>query len=149
MALNFEKYAQEGNTFIKMLAGNLGHPEETGRTGIILRAVMHTLRDLLSFGESLNMISQLPMFLKGLYVDGWEYREKPADIRSKEDFYKEVERYQDQYGEQKFDWDKSTADIVHGVLSSLRKYISEGEMQDISVQMPKAIKELFREPVHH
>jgi uncharacterized protein (DUF2267 family) len=148
MALNFEKYAQEGNSFIKELAGNLGHPEEKGRTGIILRAVMHTMRDLLSFGESLNMISQLPMFLKGLYVDGWEYREKAADIRTKEDFYKEVERHQEQYGEQRFDWDKSTAEIVHGVLSSLKKYISSGEMEDISVQMPKAIKELFREPVH-
>jgi len=147
MALNFEKYANEGNSFVKTLASNLGHPEETGRTGIILRSVLHTLRGRLSIGESLNLVSQLPMFLKGIYVDNWEYSEKPISIRKKEEFYDEVERMQDLYGEQKFDWKISTAEIVGIVLSTLGKYISKGEFEDIITQMPKPLKELFHEKV--
>lgn len=147
MALNFEKYAHEGNSFMKTLAKNLGHPDEIGRCGIILRAVFHTLRERLSIGESLNLVAQLPMFLKGIFVDNWEYSEKPVDIRTKEEFYDEVERYQDQYGEQKFDWQISTAEIVDIVFSTLRKYVSEGEFDDIVTQMPKALKDLFRERV--
>lgn len=149
MALNFDKYAHEGNSFMKALASNLGHPDEIGRCGIILRAVLHTLRERLSIGESLNLVAQLPMFLKGIYVDSWEYSEKPVDIRTKEEFYDEVERYQDQYGEQRFDWQISTAGIVDIVFETLRKYISAGEFEDIVTQMPKALKELFSEKVKH
>ncbi len=29
MALNFEKYAQEGNEFVNKLAADLGHPEKS------------------------------------------------------------------------------------------------------------------------
>lgn len=148
MGLNFEKYAHEGNSFIKELAANLGHPEETARTGIILKAVFHTLRDKLSIGESLNLISQLPMFLKGIYVDNWEYKEKPSDVRSVEDFKDEVKRYQDLYGEQQFNWETPTEEIIRTVLSSLSKYISAGEMEDIISQMPRPLKKFFKEIVH-
>lgn len=149
MALNFEKYAQEGNSFIKTLAGNLGHPDETGRTGIIVRAVLHTLRERITIGESLNFIAQLPMFIKGIYVDNWEYSEKNSSIKTREDFFNRVEELQDQYGEQRFDWQISTEEIVRIVLSTLGKYVSEGEWEDIVTQMPKDLKELFKERVHH
>ena len=149
MGLNFEKYAHEGNSFIKELAGNLGHPEETGRTGIILRAVLHTLRERLSIGESLNLVSQLPVFLKGIYVDNWEYKDKPSEIRTIEDFKNEVKRLQDHYGEQQFNWETPTEEIIRTVISTLGKYISKGEFEDIMTQMPKPLKELFREAVQH
>lgn len=148
MSLNFDKYANEGNSFIKELARNLGHGDEIARTGIILRAVLHTLRERLSIGESLNLISQLPMFIKGIYVDNWEYKEK-SDIRTIEEFKDEVKRLQDLYGEQQFDWDIPTEEIIRIVISSLGKYISEGEMEHIITQMPKNLKVLFQEKAHH
>ncbi len=148
MALNFEKYAQEGNLFMKNLAKNLGHPEEIGRTGIILRAVLHTLRERITISESFNMLSQLPMFLKAVYVDNWKYREKPIGIKTIEEFSSEVEKHQAQYGEQEFDWGQSTEKIVKTVFRELGAYISEGEFEDIMAQMPKEIKGLFRETVH-
>lgn len=149
MGLNFEKYAHEGNSFIKELAKNLGHPDETARTGIILRAVFHTLRKRLSIGESLNLVSQLPMFLKGIYVDNWEYSEKPSEIKSVEDFKDEVKRLQDLYGEQQFNWETPTEEIVRTVFSTLGRYVSEGEFEDIVSQMPKPLRDLFPEKVHH
>lgn len=149
MALNFEKYAQEGSSFIKLLAKNLGHPDEIGRTGIILRAVLHTLRERITIGESLNMLSQLPMFLKGIYVDNWEYRDKPLGIKTREDFINEVLAHQNQYGERKFDWDMTTEEIIRTVLSTLGKYVSKDEAENIMSQLPKEIRELFREQVHH
>ncbi|MFW5793673.1 MAG: DUF2267 domain-containing protein [Bacteroidota bacterium] len=147
MALNFEKYAQEGNRFINDLAEKLGHPEETARTGIILRAVMHTLRERITMSESLNLLSQLPMFLKGLYVENWKFREKPVDIKTKEAFLEEVEKYQDQYGEQKFSWNKSTEKISQIVIAALGEYVSKGEFEDIIDQMPMDIKDLFLESI--
>ncbi len=148
MALNFDKYAQEGNFFVKNLAKSLDHPEEIGRTGIVLRAVLHTLRERITISESLNMIAQLPMFLKAVYVDNWKYREKPLTLRKIEEFTAEVEKHQEQYGEYEFSWNKSTEEIVKIVLKELGKYISEGEFEDIIAQMPENLKELFRESVH-
>ncbi len=145
MAINFEKAAHEGNEFLNRLAKSLGHPEEKGRTGIIMRSVMHTLRERITIAESLNLLAQLPMFLKGIYVDKWKYQEKPTNIRRKEEFLDAVKNHQAHYGEQDFDWEKSTEDIVKIVLRELGTYVSNGEFEDIMAQMPPSIKELIRE----
>jgi len=144
MALNFNKYAEEGNRFVNNLAEELGHPEEISRTGIVLRAVMHSLRERITVSESLHFLSQLPMFLKAIYVDEWKYREKPLDLNTVEDFKEEVKLHQMQYGEQEFNWSKSTEEIIKTVFAALNTYVSEGEFEDIIAQMPKDLKELFR-----
>lgn len=146
MALNFNKYAEEGNLFVKNLAKNLGHPNETGRTGIVLRAVLHTLRERITISESFNMMAQLPMFLKAIYVDNWKYREKPIRL-DKEEFLKEVERHQNQYGEYEFSWEKSTENIVKLVIKELSSYIAKGEFEDIMAQLPEDIETMFRESI--
>ncbi|MFW6223009.1 MAG: DUF2267 domain-containing protein [Bacteroidota bacterium] len=148
MALNFLKFAEEGQHFVNELAVELGHPEETGRTGILLRAVLHVLRERLTIAESFNLISQLPMALKGIYADNWIFHEKPHKMKTKEEFAEEVEKYQAQYGEQAFNWNKSTEEIILIVLRALNKYISRGEMEDIIAQMPQDLKAFFRESMN-
>ncbi len=56
-----------------------------------------------------------------------------------------VKNHQAQYGEQDFDWEKSTEDIVKIVLRELSTYVSRGEFEDIMAQMPQPIKELIHE----
>ncbi len=145
MALNFDKYAQDANGFIKHLAEHLGHPGETSTTGRILRAILHTLRDRLTISESLDLLSQLPMFLKAVYVENWKYREKPTGINTIETFTGAVEKHQDEYGENDFAWSKSTREIIHITLHELSVYISPGESNHIVAQLPEDLKEMFRE----
>lgn len=148
MAINFDKYAQEGNLFVKNLAEKLGHPNEVARTGILLRAVLHTLRDRITIGESLNMMAQLPMFLKAVYVEDWKYSEQPTKISTMEEFSEEVEKHQEQYGEQEFSWKKSTEELVQIILGELATYISQGEFEDIKSQLPEGLYALFEESIH-
>ncbi|WMJ73733.1 DUF2267 domain-containing protein [Cytophagaceae bacterium ABcell3] len=143
--INFEKFVNEGHRILNELSVELGHPEEKERTGIVLRAVLHTLRNHISIPQSLNLLAQLPMFLKGIYVEQWKYHEKPIRIKSLEHFAEEVEKEQSNFGESRFDWDQSTIDISKTVLNYLRKYISEGEIEDITAELPKELKELFYE----
>ena len=145
MALNFDKYAQEGNAFVNNLADKLGHPRETGRTGILLRAVLHTLRDRITVEESLNMISQFPAFIKAIYAENWKAREKPLQIRTVGEFCEQVKEHQSMYGEQEFDWNKSTEELVGIVLESLSDYVTEGEAGNVIAQLPEEMKEYFRE----
>ncbi len=144
MALNFEKYAQEGNQFLNALARELGHPEEVGRSGILLRAVLHTIRERITISESLHFLSQFPMFLKAVYVDGWKYRDKPLKIDSKEAFLDEIKHHQDQYGEMEFSWKKSTEELTGIVLSEINKHVSEGEFEHIMAQMPTEIRKMIQ-----
>ena len=145
MALNFDKYAHEGNEFVNRLSAKLGHPEETTRTGIVLRAVLHTLRDSITVQESLHVLSQLPMPLKGIYVDNWTYLEKPKRLNTIEAFKDEVKENQAQYGEQEFSWDMPTKEIIMTVLGELKQYISKGEAEHIISQFSDEMKEVFEE----
>lgn len=148
MAINFNKFAQEGNEYLSDLTTELGHPSESGRVGIILRAVLHTLRDRLTIPESFQLLAQLPMSLKAVYVEDWKYREQPMDINEREAFKDEVKRRQEQFGEQQFNWGKSTDEIIRTVIGSLLDYVSPGEFDDIIGQMPAEIKELIQPETH-
>ncbi len=144
----FDKYAQEGNIFIKDLAERLGHPNEISRSTIILRSVLHTLRDRITIEESFSLIAQFPMFLKALYVENWKYLETPIKLKTLDDFAAHVEVLQSKYGEQEFDWKKSTKEITGIVLTAIGQYVSEGESGDVVAQLPKGMKEFFAETMN-
>lgn len=142
--LHFDKHVHEANEYLKKLAADLGHPEELSRVFIIWRAVMHTIRDRIHIGESFHLMSQLPLLLKGMYVHNWKYHAKPPlDFDTIEGMKDEVKKHQDQYGEQQFDWSKSTEDIISITLSSLNNYLTEGELNHIKGQVPEEVKLLF------
>lgn len=146
--LSFEKFANDAHKYVKDLATDLGHPEEKNRTYIIWRAVMHTIRDRIHMGESLDLIDPLPMIFKGIYVQNWKFHEKPPlDYETMEEMKNEVKKRQDEYGEQEFSWDKSTEEIIAITISSLRRYLKGNQVEQIIDQMPKEIKEYLPERV--
>ncbi|MFW5738187.1 MAG: DUF2267 domain-containing protein [Spirochaetota bacterium] len=142
MGLNFNDYAREGNEFMHKLADRLGHPDREDQAGILLRAVLHALRDRISIAENLHVVSQLPMFLKAVYVDQWSYSEDVDRIRSAEDFARRVESIQENLGETRFDWQAPTAELITRVLAAVEEYLTEGEVKDIKSELPEEIAAL-------
>lgn len=141
--LNLENHIQEVNEYINHLAEELGHPKEKQRVMIIWRAVMHTIRDRIQISESFDLISPLPMILKGIYTLGWKYTETPPyDFTTIEQMKTQVKALQNQYGEQEFGWSKPTDEIISIVLDSLQKYLPEGQIEHIRNQLPQQIKSL-------
>ena len=127
-AMNFEKFAQEGNLFMRELGEMLGHAweEDRAQVGRLLRAVLDALREQISTGQSLHLISQFPMFLKALYVDQWKIAEQRDRLKTWEDFTALVEEKQKGKGEMAFDWEEPTDLLVKRTLIALGKYISAG-----------------------
>ncbi|QEC53895.1 uncharacterized protein (DUF2267 family) [Anseongella ginsenosidimutans] len=148
-ALNFDKYAQEGNLFMHELGEMLNHPGEQDRAqaGRLLRAVLHTLREHISVGQSLNLIAQFPMFLKAIYVDQWKLSADRERIKTMEEFTGEVENKQREEGEVNFDWNEPTSTLVEKVLISLGKYVSAGELSDVEAELPGEIRRFLQERV--
>lgn len=144
VAHNFEKYALEGNEFIKQVAVALNRPEDKDYAYRVTTAVFHALRDRITPEESLHLISQLPMFLKAVYVEGWKLSETPKKFESADEFLEEIRHQNKRSADKDFADDEVGIEAILTVFSVLKKHISAGEMNDVRDQLPKGIAELWQ-----
>ncbi|MFP4114283.1 MAG: DUF2267 domain-containing protein [Spirochaetota bacterium] len=142
MGLNFDDYAREGKEFMHKLAKDLGHPDREDQAAILLRAVLHTLRDRIAIAENLHIVAQLPMFLKAIYVDQWSYSLDVDRIKTAREFAERVEHYQELLGEKRFDWKAPTEELITRVLAAVERYLTEGEIADVKSELPEEIAAL-------
>lgn len=147
MALNFQRFAEEGDHFIKVLAKELGYPEDTARAGRVLKSSLHGLRHLISVNESLQLISQFPMFLKAVYVDQWKVSENRKRIKHMEDFVAHLRDLDGTSGEHDFPDQEEAEKSIQVVFMALRNYVSLGELEDIETGLPKELKTMLRNSV--
>ena len=107
---------------------------------------MHSIRDRIQISESLDLISPLPLILRGIYTTGWKYTDSPPyKYKTIEEMKDQVKDLQNQYGEQEFNWSKSTDEIISIVLDSLqKKYFTQGQMDHIRTQLPDEVKSLVK-----
>ncbi|MGO4918029.1 DUF2267 domain-containing protein [Maribacter spongiicola] len=144
MALNFNKYAAEGNTFIKDYAKEMNMADDTDKAGRIFTAIMHALRDIIPTEESLQFISQLPMFVKAVYVNGWAVKKNKPKIKKMEDFLDLVRSHDYPAATNDFEYNNDVAErYVDTTFIYLRKYISLGEMEDLRDNLPKDLKSMI------
>ncbi len=139
----FEKLAQKGDAFLKEVAVELGDTEDPKRTMRVTRAVLHALRSKISPQESLQMLSQLPLFIKAIYVDGWKWNSEHTKIRHLDDFLALVKKEVGVTGEYDFRNNKEIEDASRAVFNVLKKNVSEGEIKDIKQTLPPELRELF------
>ncbi|HLF64737.1 MAG TPA: DUF2267 domain-containing protein [Saprospiraceae bacterium] len=145
MGLNFKQFAADGERFVKELATELGYPADYNRTARVMRSVFHTVRDILSPEESVELLAQLPMFLKAVYVEGWSLKPKKDRIRSVSQFITAVRLHDRTASERDFASDEEVELAVVVIFNVLHKYVSLGEMEDIRAVLPKEIKPLLNQ----
>lgn len=144
MALNFNQYATEGNRFLKDYAKQLNMENEKDRAGRILTAILHSLRDIIPTQESLQLIAQLPMFLKAVYVNGWSVKEKRPRVKRISEFINLVKEHDRPSADYDFQYSDELAErYIDNTFIYLRKYVSAGEMNDIKDGLPKELKSLI------
>lgn len=145
MSLDFEKYAAKGNEFVHLIAEELEVTRD--KAGRIIRAVLHALRNRLSHEESFQLLAQLPMSLKGVYVDGWRFDKDFNRISHVNDFLDEVRK--EDGGQAGYDFgNNSKARVaVASVFKALNYFVSEGEMNDIIGVMPSELKQFIKESI--
>lgn len=144
MALNFNQYATEGNTFLKDYTMQMGLEDDRDRAGRILTATLHALRDIIPIQESLQFIAQLPMFLKAVYVNGWNIKQNKPKVKRMTEFLELVRIHDGPSAD--YDFKKSdevAQEYVDTTFTYLRKYVSLGEMEDIRDGLPKDLKTMI------
>jgi uncharacterized protein (DUF2267 family) len=143
MSLDFEKYAAKGNEFVKLVADDLQIPRS--KAGRIIRAVLHALRSRLSHEESFQLLAQLPVALKGVYVDDWKFDQDFVRISHVEDFLEEVRKEDMELAGYDFGNDKSAQKVIAAVFKVMNYFVSEGEFEDITAVLPEEMKKFVKE----
>lgn len=140
--MDFSKYAQKGNEFLEEVRLEVGDNTDIERAGRILRSVFHVLRDVISKEESLQLISQFPMALKSVYVDGWTLKKPQEHIRHIDDFLTAVVKKDSPGGYCSFKSKKEAKHAIEAVFKVLKKHVSKGEIEDIRDTLPLELKSL-------
>lgn len=140
MALNFNKMAEKGTEFVKDLAIELGYPEDQKRAGRVLKSILHALRNQLTVEENIQLLAQLPVFLKGVYVESWSLHSTSKKPKNFEEFYHEIRKIDKMAALHDFRTDDDIDNAISVVFMSLRRYVSLGELDDIRAILPKDLK---------
>jgi uncharacterized protein (DUF2267 family) len=140
----FEEQSNEAQAFIKEVARELGRADDLKSALRITASVFHALRDLLTIEESLHLISQMPIYLKGVYVDGWHIGKKDR-IKDVDELIEQLILQNPRTGPRDFGEDERAVRNVRAVFRVLKKRISDGQISDVIAQFPASLKYLWEE----
>lgn len=144
MSLNFESYAKDGRDFIKHVAVEL-KIMDTNRAGRITRCVLHALRNRITVEESFQLMAQLPMAIKAVYVDGWKVSASYRRIKDLGDFLAEIIKEDGSSSWRDFSSLEDAQNAAWGVFKVLTFYVSPGEIKNVLGVLPEEIRNFFKE----
>lgn len=132
----FDATVQKTNLWLKDIMEELGW-EDRHKAYAGLRATLHALRDRLPVEEAVQFGAQLPMLIRGLYYEGWTPAGKPDKVRHTAAFLAPIrEHFQN-------DLDVDPEEVARAVLHVIADHVSAGEIEDITLLLPKELKALW------
>ena len=133
---SFNTTIEKTNLVLKDIMDEYGWPRERRQQAYdALRAVLHALRDRLTVEEAADMGAQLPMLIRGLYYEGW----RPAKVPLKMNKGEFLDRVRAEF---RFEVPGGIELLVQRVLQALRRYVTEGEWDEVRSSLPKDLREL-------
>ena len=92
----------------------------------------------------MNLVAQLPMLIKAVYVDGWKLgNSSDTSIKSDEDFVDAMMEEDGRMAGIDFPTPGDAEAGARAVFRVLKRHVSAGELQDIQQVLPKRIRDLF------
>ena len=143
MHTEFDKYASKGNEFLSKLAKNMGDNQDLDSAFRILRSTFHVMRKYITVEESMQVLAQLPMALKSIYVDGWKLHKHHERIKTLDEFATEILKEDGNAAWRDFSNMDEVMQDLRAVIITLCEYVSPTEMEEAFGTLPKEIKNAF------
>lgn len=143
MSDNIDKFAKKGREFLNSVALELGRPNDQNYALRVISAVFKAIRDRITTEESFHLISQLPLYVKALYVDGWKPSKNIYSVNTLEKFLEEVRNNSPRTADRDFATLEETKEAVEAVFTVIKQYATPGEIDHIKAQLPEEIAELL------
>jgi uncharacterized protein (DUF2267 family) len=102
-----------------------------------LRAFLHALRDRLSVDKAAQLAAQLPIFVRGVFYEGWDPSSTPTRSRNVDSFLARIAGEARLAGETEASFAAAAASRV------LRRHISEGEGRSAVRALPQTLHALL------
>lgn len=106
---------------------------------LALRAVLHALRDRLSTPEIAQFGAQLPIFIRGIYYEGWKPAHTPVKSRGKDLFLRQV---RSQFAHTR-NPDIDAEEVTRAIFRVLAKHVSGGELEQVKHLLPHELRDLW------
>lgn len=127
------------NVWLSEIADEIG-PEDAQIAYHALRGTLFATRDRLPVEEAMDLATQLPALIRGVYFEGYKTTGKPQSYRDRETF---LERVRDELAV------TNGADLevaARAVFTVMNNHISPGEIEDVRQMLPDAIRALWPAP---
>lgn len=143
MSYNFDSHKQKAQEFVNQVAFAIGTPDDKEHAWRITKAFFGALRERISPEESLHLISHFPLLLKGAYVDGWKLSKWSVGTDTLHEFLDDIRMQCGEPAARDLGNDTQATRIIRSLISAIRSYTDQGELDDISAQLPESIAALF------
>ncbi|HEY9005756.1 MAG TPA: DUF2267 domain-containing protein [Ohtaekwangia sp.] len=140
----FEAHEVEARKFVGQVAAEMNQPEDHQTVMRVMTSVFHAIRDVITVEESLHLIAQLPLYIKGLYVTEWHLGEKKK-MKDKDDFIESLLLKNDKTGALDFGTDEKALTRTKAVIKVLKRKVSPGLIEKLIAQFPADLKDLWYE----
>jgi uncharacterized protein (DUF2267 family) len=128
---------QRTNAWVKELMQELNSGDYR-KTYLILRSVLHALRDRLLIDEAVYVGEQLPMLIRGMYFEHWKVTREPLPLRNRNDFFTAVSHYMARDGET-----SNVETATRAVFRLLDRKATDGEIEDLQRVIPDILLDLW------
>jgi uncharacterized protein (DUF2267 family) len=135
----FDKTEQKTMHWVSGVAHNMGSTD-LQRSYMVLRGVLHALRDRLPSDEAVQLGAQLPMLIRGFYYEGWHPQDKPKQYHRKEPFLEQVRSEVPSLD------DVQLEKAVISVFDTLESQIPGGELEQVRHTLPPDLREMWAVP---
>lgn len=137
---SLNKSVQKTNIWIRDANYELGF-FTIQRSFLALRAVLHALRDRLTTEEVAQFGAQLPIFIRGIYYEGWNPSQTPVKSRGKEVFLRQVRAH---FAHTR-NPDVDSEQITRAIFRVFEKHISKGELDQVKHILPRELRAFWPE----
>jgi uncharacterized protein (DUF2267 family) len=103
----------------------------------VLRAFLHAVRDHLSVDEAAQLAAQLPIFVRGVFYEGWDPSGTPERARDVDSFLGRIA------GEALLAGETEASLAATAATRVLSRHISTGEIESVLHMLPEHLRELL------
>jgi len=128
---------QRTNVWLKELMQELNSADYR-KTYLILRSVLHSLRDHLPIDEAVYLGEQFPMLIRGMYFEHWNVTIEPLPFRNRNDFFTAVSYSMAGDGEV-----SNVETATRAVFRLLDRKATDGEIDDLQHVIPDILLDLW------
>jgi uncharacterized protein (DUF2267 family) len=131
-----DRSVEKTHIWLNDLAEELG-TEDGHYAYSVLRAFLHALRDHLTVDEAAALAAQLPIFVRGVFYEGWDPSRTPEHARDLDSFLERIASEAGLAGETEASFAATAASRV------MRRHVSAGEGDSVLRALPHHLRELL------